>query len=95
MFGFGWKMLLADLLNRLWKELNQIIIGKFFSPATLGQYTRSAQFARLFSSNLTEVVQRVTYPALSEMQDNTQRMIAAYRKMIKVTMFVSCIAMFS
>lgn len=32
----------------------------------------------MFSSNLTNVIQRVTYPVLSEIQDDKERMIAAY-----------------
>lgn len=95
LFGYGWKILVAHLINRIWKELYQLVVGKFFSPATLGQYTRGKQFAQLFSSNLTDVVQRVTFPTLSEIQDEPKRMIVAYRKMIKVTMFISTIGMFT
>lgn len=95
LFGYGWKILLSRLIDTIWKELYQVVVGKFYSPATLGQYTRAKGFARLFSRNLTEVVQRVTFPVLSEIQDDKDRMIAAYRKMIKVTMFVTAICMFA
>lgn len=95
LFGYSWKILLSNLLNTIWRELYQVIVGKFYSPATLGQYTRAKGFAQLFSHNLTEVVQRVTFPVLSEIQDDKTRMIAAYRKMIKTTMFVTAICMFS
>lgn len=92
LFGFGWKMMLSSVLDTLWKELYQVIVGKFYSPATLGQYTRSKQFATLFSGNLTSVVQRVTYPVLSNIQDDKDRMVSAYRKIIKITMFVTAIS---
>ena len=95
LFGYSWKILLSRLLNTTWKELYQVVVGKFYTPATLGQYTRAKGFAQLFSSNLTEVVQRVTFPVLSEIQDDKTRMVAAYRKMIKTTMFVTAICMFS
>lgn len=95
LFGYSWKILLSRLIDTIWKELYQMVVGKFYSPATLGQYTRAAGFARLFSQNLTEVVQRVTFPVLSEIQDDKDRMIAAYRRMIKVTMFVTAICMFA
>ena len=65
LFGFGWKMMLSGLLDTVWKELYQVVVGKFYSPATLGQYTRAKQFSTLFSSNLNSVIQRVTYPVLS------------------------------
>jgi O-antigen/teichoic acid export membrane protein len=94
LFGFGWKMMLSGLLDTVWKELYQVIVGKFYSPATLGQYTRAKQFSQLFSHNLTTVIQRVTYPVLSNIQDDKERMISAYRRIIKTTMFITAISMF-
>ena len=94
LFSFGWKMMVSGLINNVWRELYQVVIGKFYSPASLGQYTRAGQFSTLFSSNLTGVVQRVTYPVLSNIQDDKVHMVAAYRKMIKTTMFVTVIGMF-
>ena len=94
LFGFGWKMMISSLLDTIWKELYQVIVGKFYSPATLGQYTRAKQFSQLFSSNLTTVVQRVTYPVLSNIQDDKERMVSAYRRIIKTTMFITAVSMF-
>lgn len=94
LFGFGWKMMVSGLIDTVWKELYQVVVGKFYSPATLGQYTRAKGFSQLFSSNLTSVIQRVTYPVLSNIQDDKERMVAAYRKMIKMTMFITAISMF-
>lgn len=94
LFGYSWKILVSGLLDSIWKELYQAVVGKFYSPATLGQYTRSKQFGQLFSSNLTSVVQRVTFPVLAEIQDDRERMKEAYRKIIKLTMFVTSISMF-
>jgi O-antigen/teichoic acid export membrane protein len=86
-------MMVSSLLDNIWKELYQVVVGKFYSPASLGQYTRANQFSQLFSSNLTNVIQRVTYPVLSNIQDDKERMVAAYRKIIKLTMFVTAISM--
>lgn len=95
LFGFGWKLMLSSLLDSIWKELYQVVVGKYYSPATLGQYTRAKHFSQLFSSNLTNVIQRVSYPVLSDIQDNRERMVSAYRKIIKTTMFVTAASMFA
>lgn len=95
MWGFGWKLLVSGLLNNIWNQLYQVVVGKFYSPATLGQYTRSHEYANIFSSNLTTIIQRVSYPVLSELQDDKQRMVEGYRKVIKMTMFVTAICMIS
>jgi len=95
MWGFGWKMLVSGLLANIWNQLYQVVVGKFYNAATLGQYTRGREYANIFSSNITSIVQRVTYPVLAEVQDEKERMVAAYRKVIKITMFVTAICMIS
>ena len=94
LFGFGWKMMAVSVIDTTWKELYQVIVGKFYSPASLGQYTRAKSTSQLFSSNLTNIIQRVTYPVLSDIQDNKDRMLSAYRRIIKTTMFITAICMF-
>ena len=89
LFGFGWKLLVSGLIDTVWREIYQVIIGKCYSPATLGQYTRSLQFGSIFSSNLNSVVQRVSFPVLSSIQDDKERLKQAYRRVIKVTMLVT------
>lgn len=95
LFGFGWKLMVSNVLDTVWKELYQVVVGKFYSPGTLGQYTRAKGFAQLFSSNLTTVIQRVTYPVLSDIQDDKTRMVSAYRRIIKITMFITAVSMLS
>jgi len=94
LFGFGWKMMVSGVLANVWQELYQVVIGKYYSPASLGQYTRAKHFSDLLSSNVTNVVQRVTYPVLSEIQNDKNRMVDAYRRIIKTTMFITTISMF-
>ena len=93
MWNFGSKLLASNLLATLWKEIYQVVIGKCYSPATLGLYTRAKQFADLCSSNLTLVVQRVSYPVLSTIQDDKQRLKDAYKKVIKTTMLPTFVLM--
>jgi O-antigen/teichoic acid export membrane protein len=93
MWSFGWKLMLSGFLDRLWMQLYQVVVGKFYNPTTLGQYTRSKEYASIFSSNLTSIVQKVTYPVLSQIQDNQERMVSGYRRIIKITMFVTSIIM--
>lgn len=95
MWGFGWKMLVSGLLNNVWNQLYQVVIGRCYTPSTLGHYTRASEYANIFSANLTVIVQRVSYPVLAEIQDDKQRMVQGYRRVIKVTMFVTAAFMIS
>lgn len=95
LFGFGWKLMVGVLLDSIWKQLYQLVVGKFYSPATLGQYTRGKNFSELLSVNLTTVIQRVTYPVMSSIQEDKSRLTAAYRRIIKVTMYITFVAVFA
>lgn len=89
LFGFGWKLLVSGLIDTVWKEIYQLVIGKFYNKEMLGYYTRAQQFGSLFSSNITTVIQRVSYPVLSSIQNDKERLKMAYQKVIKVTMLVT------
>lgn len=95
LWGFGSKLLASNIIDSVWREVYKVVIGKCYSPSILGQYTRATQFSEIFSVNLTTVIQRVTYPVLSEIQNENQRLKNAYRRIIKVTMLVtfSCMLM--
>ncbi len=89
LFNFGWKLLLSSLIDTLWKEGFQVVIGKCYSPATLGQYTRASQFSSICSTNITSIIQRVSYPVLSTIQDDKIKLKYGYKKIIKITMLIS------
>ncbi len=85
LFSFGSKLLLSGLLDTIYNEIYTIVIGKAFSANTLGFFTRAKQFAAFPSSNITGIVGRVTYPVLSEVQDDNNRLATIYRKIIKLS----------
>lgn len=93
MWAFGSKLLASSLIATAWNEIYQVVIGKCYSPATLGLYTRAKQFADMCSSNLTSVVQRVSYPVLSGIQDDRVRLKGAYQRVIKTTMLPTFVLM--
>jgi len=93
MWAFGSKLLASSLIETTWKETFQIVIGKCYSPSTLGLYTRAKQFADLCSTNLTSVVQRVSYPVFSSIQDDKNRLKYAYQRVIKTAMLPTFVLM--
>ena len=94
LFGYSWKMLLSGLLDTIWNQLSQVVVGKFYHPDTLGHFTRAKQFAEIISLNFTNVIQRVSFPALSEVQEDKERLIGAYRRILKVSMLFSAVLLF-
>lgn len=88
LWGFGCKMLGSGLLDTIYNNIYPIVIGKYFSALDLGNYTRAQQFANLPSSNVTGVLQRVTFPVLSSIQNEDERLERNYRKILKLSAFL-------
>ncbi len=95
MFGFGSRLMVLSLIDTIYQNMYFLIIGKFYSAASLGQYTRAETFKRLPSNSLTQVIQRVSYPVLAEIQDNKVQLRNAYQRLIKSTMLISIVGMFT
>lgn len=88
LFGYGSKLLASGLLDTIYNNIYPIVIGKFYSPAQLGNYSRALSFAQLPSSNITSILQRVTFPVLSTIQDDIPRLQANYRRLLKLSAFI-------
>lgn len=88
LWGYGSKLLASGLLDTVYSNIYPIIIGKLFSAADLGQYTRAKGYASIPSQGLTGVIQQVTFPVLSKIQDDDQRLGDSYRRMLRFTVFL-------
>lgn len=88
LFSFGSKLLASGLLDTLYKNIYPIVIGKFFNATSLGHYTRAQHFTEFPSSNLTGIMQRVTYPVLCSIQHDDERLSNIYRRFLKLSAFV-------
>jgi O-antigen/teichoic acid export membrane protein len=93
LWSFGWKLVASGILGAITDELNHAVIGKYYSPASLGQYTRARQFGNLLSHNVTTIVSRVSFPVLSAIQDEKQHLKAGYKRVIKTTMLPTFVCM--
>ena len=88
LFSFGSKLLASSLLDTVYNNIYPIVIGKFFSASSLGVYSRADSLAQFPSSNITGVLQSVTFPVLSTIQDDEARLSNAYRRFLRISAFV-------
>lgn len=87
-FNFGYKLMLSELVSTIFKNIYNILIGKFFASQILGYYERSRQLGQYPSATLTGVMSKVTYPLLSEIQEDKELLEKTYIKLIRVSFFV-------
>lgn len=88
LFGYGSKITLSYLIGTIYENIYPIFIGKFYKPSQLGNYSRALGWAQLPSSNITGVLQRVTFPVLAEIQDDDYRLAFNYRRLLRLSAFV-------
>lgn len=92
-FGFGSRLMILGVIDTVYKNMYFLIIGKYFSPALLGQYTRAENFNRLPSESLTQVIQRVSFPLLAQIQDNKNKLKSSYKTLVQMVTLVSFTSM--
>lgn len=93
LFSFGYKLLLSGIIDTVYRNIYNLVIGKYFSTAELGFYTRANSFKNLPSQNLEGIIGRVSYPVLSEIQNDPVKLKLGYKKILKNTMYLSFILM--
>lgn len=88
LFKFGSNLLLSGLLDTIYSNIYQITIGKIFSATSLGYFTQAKHIAALPSSNIQGIIGSVTYPVLSSLQNEDERLAINYRKLLRVSAFI-------
>lgn len=87
--GYGWKILVSNLMYSLYVDIRSLIIGKVYTAGDLALYDRGNQLPNMVSLNLENAVQSVMLPVLSKNQSNISRIKSALSKMIKTITFVN------
>lgn len=99
-FSFGFKLSLSGILDSVYNNAYSLIIGKFYSPADLAYYSKGARLAAVAPTTACGMIGQITFPILSTLQDDNERLKAVYRKYIKlftlaITWICLCIAAYS
>lgn len=85
--GFGYKLTLSGLINTIYSNAYNLVIGKFFSPAQLGFYARANSLKQLPVQNLSSALNKVTYPMFASIQNDERKLKEAYRKLMQQVLF--------
>ncbi len=88
LFSYSSKLLASNLIRVLYENAYPIVIGKKFSAASLGQYSRAGQFPTVANATVASAVNRVAFPILSQIQDDNKRLIGVYEKYIQISSFI-------
>lgn len=87
LLGYGWKLLFSALLDTVYNELSQLVIGKVYTSADLAYYNRGLQFPSVITANINASIDSVLLPTMSREQDTRSRVRAMTKRAIKTSTF--------
>ena len=88
LFSFGWKLLVSALLDTVYNDLRQLIIGKLYTSSNLAQYNRGKQFPHLIVSNINSSIDSVLLPTMSKVQNDSGAVKSMTRRAIKTSTYI-------
>lgn len=88
MYSFGYKLFLSGVLDTVSRNIYVLVIAKVFSAGIAGLYFFAERIKDLVISQLVQSVQKVTYPALSTLQDDDAKLKEGYRNVMQLTTFM-------
>lgn len=88
LFNYGSKLLVSSLIDTVYMNLRNVVIGKLYTPDILGMYNRGEQFPQLIVTNINGSIQSVMLPTLSLEQDNKERLKSIVRRSIVTSSFI-------
>lgn len=88
LFSYGSKLLISGLLDTIYNNLYPLVIGKFYTPAQLGAFAKADHFSQFPSQNVMRILHRVSFPVLSTLQNDPQRMRSCFLKFINYSALI-------
>lgn len=85
---YGWKLLASALIDSIYNNIRQLIIGKMYSSTDLGLYNKGQQLTFTIINNINTSIDSVLFPAMSSEQDNQERVKAITRRSIKTSSYI-------
>lgn len=89
LFSFGFYMFLTHLVNNFSGQIQGLLIGKIYSPSTLGYYSKAYSTERLASKTISQVMTQVTYPLYAAVQDDKTMIIRMIKRMTSVIAYIT------
>jgi O-antigen/teichoic acid export membrane protein len=94
LFGFSSKLLASAILDKIYYNIYNLVIAKYFSARELGLFTRAKMFKDLAAQTISEIVGKVSFPVFASIQNEPQRLRDNYKQVLTSTNYIIWISMF-
>lgn len=87
LFSYGWKLLASSLIDTVYNDIRQLIIGKMYSSADLAFYNKGKQLPNLVVININNSIDSVLLPSMSNVQDDREHVKSMTRRSITISIY--------
>lgn len=88
LISFGWKLLVSSLIDTIYNNLRQLIIGKLYSASDLAYFNKGKQFPNIIVSNINSSIDSILLPTMSQVQDSSEQVKNMTRRAIKTSTYI-------
>ena len=89
MFRFSFKILLSNITNIINNNILNFLLGHYFTARDTGNYNQAYQWNSKCFSLVQSMVNQVAQPVLVDLQNEGERQLNAFRKMMRFAAFLS------
>lgn len=89
LFSFGFYMFMSKLINTFCSKINSLLIGRLYSPTTLGYFSKAMSTENMASNTISSVMAQVTYPLYAQVQDDKQVLANMVRRFSMTIAFIT------
>lgn len=88
LLSYGWKLLISSLLDTVYNNLRNLIIGKIYTSADLAYYNQGDKFPKVIVTNINASIDSVLLPSMAGEQDHRDRVKSMTRRAIKTSTYI-------
>ena len=88
LLSYGWKLLASSLLDTVYNNLRNLVIGKIYTSADLAYYNQGDKFPKVVITNINASIDSVLLPSMSGEQENCERVKSMTRRAIKTSTYI-------
>lgn len=85
LFSFSSFLLITSVITNVVRYVYNIVIGRFYTVQDLGYYSQAYKYQQIPSAVISGTLTSVAYPVLSKLNDNKERQLLYFRKLVRLT----------
>ena len=88
LYSYGWKLMVSAVIDTVYNDIRQLVIGKIYSSSDLAYYNKAQQFPNIIVGNINNSIDSVLLPTMSKEQHDKERVKNMTRRSIKTSVYI-------